>query len=122
MEVAFSAISAGRLFYAQRSQHGSFKKMTSPKHTRPPPPRRKMQRVADSGESPAQQHTTTEPIRFLGKAEVAALCNVTFVTIWKWMQRGVFPKGKEVGGKTCWRSDEIAEWQNKRPDAHVKKA
>jgi predicted DNA-binding transcriptional regulator AlpA len=36
------------------------------------------------------------------------------------MQQGVFPKGREVGGKTCWRSDEIADWQNNRPFAQVK--
>jgi predicted DNA-binding transcriptional regulator AlpA len=86
----------------------------------PPPPRAKMQRVSDDsgdGEPPA---LPTEPIRFLGKAEVTALCNVTAVTIWKWMQQDTFPKGREVGGKTCWRSDEIADWQNKRPIARVK--
>jgi predicted DNA-binding transcriptional regulator AlpA len=82
---------------------------------RPPSPRAKMQRVSDD-EPPVQ----IQPIRFLGKADVTALCNVSYPTIWKWMQQGTFPKGREVGGKTCWRSDEIADWQNKRPVAHVK--
>ena len=77
-----------------------------------------MQRV--SGDEPPPARSTAEPIRFMGKAEVAALCNVSSVTLWKWVRQGVFPKGKEVGGKTCWRSDEITEWQNNRPDAHVK--
>jgi len=97
--------------------------MTRPKR-RPPLPRAKMQPVADSSELAelAAKYHTTQPIRFLSKAEVSELCNVTAVTIWKWIQQGVFPKGKEVGGKTCWRSDEIAKWQNERPDARVKSA
>lgn len=88
---------------------------------RPPLPRAKMARVADSGELPAQ-HTTTESVKFLSKAEVAELIGVTPVTLWKWTVAGVFPRGKQVGGKTCWRSDEIARWQNSRPDARVKSA
>lgn len=87
---------------------------------RPPPPRATMRKIREDsgdGEPPAR---TAQPIRFLGKAEVVALCNVSFPTIWKWMKHDVFPKGREVGGKTCWRSDEIADWQNNRPVARVK--
>jgi predicted DNA-binding transcriptional regulator AlpA len=88
----------------------------------PPPPRAEMQKISydgGDGEPPAPRHST-EPIRFLSKADVVTLCRVSFPTIWKWMQQGVFPKGREVGGKTCWRSDEIADWQNNRPFAQVK--
>jgi predicted DNA-binding transcriptional regulator AlpA len=91
----------------------------------PPPPRAKMQKIGNSsddggdGEPPAPRYGS-EPVRFLSKADVMALCHVSFPTIWKWMQQGVFPKGREVGGKTCWRSDEIAHWQNNRPFAQVK--
>jgi predicted DNA-binding transcriptional regulator AlpA len=95
-------------------------------HPRPPPPRAKMRKVSNDsdddsgdGEPPAQRYGR-EPIRFLSKTDVTTLCNVSYPTIWKWMQQGVFPKGKEIGGKTCWRSDEIAHWQNTRPDARVK--
>jgi predicted DNA-binding transcriptional regulator AlpA len=92
--------------------------MKSPKSKRrPPAPRAKMQKVAD-GEPPAQP--TTEPVKFLTKAEVAALFNVTVVTIWKWTTQGVFPKGKQIGAKTMWRADVVAKWQNERPDARVK--
>jgi predicted DNA-binding transcriptional regulator AlpA len=96
--------------------------MKSPKiKRRPPLPRPKMQRVSNDSddESPAQ-HSTTTPIRFMSKAEVAAAIGVSPVMIWKWCVAGAFPFGKEVGGKTCWRSDEIARWQNQRPDARVK--
>jgi predicted DNA-binding transcriptional regulator AlpA len=88
----------------------------------PPPPRAKMQKIDNSsdGGDGEPQRPSTEPIRFLSKADVVALCHVSFPTIWKWMRQGTFPKGREVGGKTCWRSDEIAHWQNNRPIAQVK--
>jgi predicted DNA-binding transcriptional regulator AlpA len=90
----------------------------------PPPPRAKMQKIGnssdDGGDGEPAPRYGNEPIRFLSKADVVTLCHVSFPTIWKWMQQGVFPKGREVGGKTCWRSDEIADWQNNRPFAQVK--
>jgi predicted DNA-binding transcriptional regulator AlpA len=88
---------------------------------RPPAPRRPMQPVADSSDPPAQHHTT-EPVKFLSKAEVAELIGFTTVTVWKWICAGNFPRGLEVGGKTMWRADEIARWQNERPTARVKNA
>jgi predicted DNA-binding transcriptional regulator AlpA len=96
--------------------------MKSPKiKRRPPLPRPKIERVSNDSddESPAQ-HSTTTPIRFMSKAEVAAAIGVSPVRIWKWCVAGAFPLGREVGGKTCWRSDEIAWWQNQRLDARVK--
>jgi predicted DNA-binding transcriptional regulator AlpA len=75
--------------------------MKSPKiKRRPPLPRPKMQRVSNDSddESPAQ-HSTTTPIRFMSKAEVAAAIGVSPVMIWKWCVAGAFPFGKEVGAK-----------------------
>jgi predicted DNA-binding transcriptional regulator AlpA len=50
------------------------------------------------------------PMRLLDKAEVCAIAGATFPTIWAWMRQGRFPRGRIVGGKTMWRSDEVEQW------------
>jgi predicted DNA-binding transcriptional regulator AlpA len=49
-------------------------------------------------------------IRLLDKAEVLAIVNVSFPTIWTWMRAGTFPRSRVCGGKSMWRSDEIDAW------------
>jgi predicted DNA-binding transcriptional regulator AlpA len=51
-------------------------------------------------------------VRLLDKAEVCAIANVTFPTIWVWMRASPpkFPRALVVGGKSMWRSDEIDAW------------
>jgi predicted DNA-binding transcriptional regulator AlpA len=95
-------------------------KDTIKRRVRPPPRRDAMQRVSEI-DDPAQ-YSTTEPVRFLSKAEVAELVGVSAVTIWKWTVSGVFPVGREVGGRTCWRQDVVTRWLNSRPLARVKNA
>jgi predicted DNA-binding transcriptional regulator AlpA len=54
-------------------------------------------------------------LRLLDKAEVCSIANVTFPTIWAWMRRGQFPRSRIVGGKSMWRSDEVAAWMSALP-------
>jgi predicted DNA-binding transcriptional regulator AlpA len=54
-------------------------------------------------------------LRLLDKAEVCAIANVSFPTIWAWMRRGQFPRSRIVGGKSMWRSDEVAAWMSALP-------
>lgn len=54
-------------------------------------------------------------LRLLDKAEVCSIANVTFPTIWAWMRRGQFPRSRIVGGKSMWRSDEVAAWMAALP-------
>lgn len=54
-------------------------------------------------------------VRLLDKNEVCALVAVTFPTVWSWMRRGQFPRSRVCGGKSMWRSDEIAEWMSALP-------
>lgn len=49
-------------------------------------------------------------IRLLDKAEVCAIANVTFPTIWAWMRAGSFPRSRICGGKSMWLSSEIDDW------------
>jgi predicted DNA-binding transcriptional regulator AlpA len=52
----------------------------------------------------------TQPVRLLDKHEILAITGLTFPTIWKMMRAGTFPRSRVVGGKSMWKSDEIAEW------------
>jgi predicted DNA-binding transcriptional regulator AlpA len=46
----------------------------------------------------------------LTKPEILAIAGVTYPTIWAWMRAGVFPRSRIAGGRSVWRSDEIAKW------------
>jgi predicted DNA-binding transcriptional regulator AlpA len=59
-------------------------------------------------------------VRLLGKAEVCAIANVTFPTIWAWMRAGTFPRSRAVGGKSMWRPDEIDAWLGNLPKRVLK--
>ena len=60
------------------------------------------------------------PVRLLDKADVCAIANVTFPTIWAWMRAGKFPRGRVVGGKTMWVSSEIDAWMTALPPRLLK--
>jgi predicted DNA-binding transcriptional regulator AlpA len=53
--------------------------------------------------------------RLLDKPEIIAIAGVTFPTIWAWMRAGKFPRARVVGGKSMWRSDEVAAWMAALP-------
>ena len=48
--------------------------------------------------------------RLLDKAEVLAIANVSFPTVWQWMRDGKFPRARVVGGKSMWLSTDIENW------------
>jgi predicted DNA-binding transcriptional regulator AlpA len=54
-------------------------------------------------------------VRLLDKAEILAITNVSFVTIWTWMRAGTFPRSRMVGGKSMWLSTEIEAWLGALP-------
>ncbi len=53
--------------------------------------------------------------RLLSKREIREIVGASFPTIWKWMQRGLFPRGRVVAGKTKWLESEVATWLNALP-------
>jgi len=59
-------------------------------------------------------------VRLLDKAEVMAIANVTFPTIWIWMRRGVFPRARIAGGKSMWLSSEVQAWLEALPVCKLK--
>jgi predicted DNA-binding transcriptional regulator AlpA len=66
--------------------------------------------LARSGDPHDRQRGHASRLHLLDKAEVCAIANVTFPTIWLWMQRGKFPRSRVVGGKSMWLSTEVDAW------------
>jgi len=48
--------------------------------------------------------------RLLFKREVLERVGLTYPTIWAWMQKGKFPRSREVGGKIAWLEGDIDAW------------
>jgi predicted DNA-binding transcriptional regulator AlpA len=61
-------------------------------------------------DQPDRQRAHAPRVYLLNKAEVCAIANVTFPTLWAWMRAGSFPRARVVGGKSMWRSDDIDAW------------
>jgi predicted DNA-binding transcriptional regulator AlpA len=53
--------------------------------------------------------------RLISKPEVLDRVGVTFPTLWLWMRNGIFPRSRDLGGKTCWLASEIDAWILSRP-------
>lgn len=49
-------------------------------------------------------------VRLLTKAEVMAVANASFPSIWQWMRDGKFPRSRIVNGRSMWLSTEIEQW------------
>jgi prophage regulatory protein len=58
--------------------------------------------------------------RLLYKPEVLDITGLTYVTLWKWMQRGDFPRSRDLGGKSAWLKSEIDAWIADRPVRRLK--
>lgn len=64
--------------------------------------------------------TIPSPTRLLSKREVIARVGLSYPTIWDWMRHGKFPRSRELGGKVCWRENEIEQWITDRPVRRLK--
>src|SRR6266550_750185 len=60
-------------------------------------------------------HQSQGPPRLLDKAQVCAIANVSFPTVWAWMRAGQFPRSRVVGGKSMWLSTAIEAWLDALP-------
>jgi prophage regulatory protein len=45
---------------------------------------------------------------------------LAYVTLWKWMQQGKFPRSREVGGKIAWLESDIDVWIEDLPVKRLK--
>lgn len=55
------------------------------------------------------------PLRLIDKAEVLRRVAVTYPTVWRWMNEGVFPHSRNIGGKSAWLEHEVEAWIAARP-------
>jgi prophage regulatory protein len=58
--------------------------------------------------------------KLVGRREVLERVPLTYVTIWKMMQAGTFPRSREIGGKVAWLESEIDAWIASRPIVKLK--
>lgn len=57
-----------------------------------------------------------EPVSpLIYKHELLDLTGTSYVSIWKWMRAGTFPRGLIIGGRTAWHRAEIDAWLASRP-------
>jgi predicted DNA-binding transcriptional regulator AlpA len=75
---------------------------------------RKAQLAADAFTEELEQHEQEVP-RLLSKAQVLQRVPFTYPTLWSWMRKGLFPRARQVGGKTCWLESEINGWITAQP-------
>jgi prophage regulatory protein len=53
--------------------------------------------------------------RFLRRKEVLEITGVSYVTLWRWMDKGTFPKSFQLGENSIgWKDDEVNEWIENR--------
>jgi predicted DNA-binding transcriptional regulator AlpA len=64
--------------------------------------------------------TNTEPDRFMSRKEVMETVTLSYPMIWRKMRDGNFPRGREVGGRTCWLASEVFAWMRSRPVKRLK--
>jgi predicted DNA-binding transcriptional regulator AlpA len=55
------------------------------------------------------------PPRLLDKAQVCAIANASYPTLWSWMRDGRFPRSRVVGGRSMWLSTEVEQWMQRLP-------
>jgi prophage regulatory protein len=61
-----------------------------------------------------------KPDRLIDRAELLRIIPVSYVTIWKWMREGNFPRSLNCGGKIVWLESEIERWIKSRPAQPLK--
>jgi predicted DNA-binding transcriptional regulator AlpA len=79
----------------------------------PPPP------VSSAAPQPevrvVLEQARAPPVRLLSRKEVLERVGLTYPTLWAWMQKGDFPRARDLGGKIAWIESEIEKWINELP-------
>ena len=61
------------------------------------------------------QPARDESKKLIDRKTVLAKVPVSYPKIWAMMRDGVFPRGREVGGRTFWIEAEVDAWIDGRP-------
>jgi prophage regulatory protein len=64
---------------------------------------------------------SSRPRRLMHRSEVLDIVGATYVTVWKWMRAGKFPRSVVTcGGQVAWYSNEIEAWLASLPRQRLK--
>jgi len=54
--------------------------------------------------------TNTDPEQRIGGGDVARLCGVEPMTLWRWRKQRGFPTPARIGNRNFWRRADVLEW------------
>ena len=57
--------------------------------------------------SPARRHDATALSLWIAADEVAALLGIHRSTVWRWLEQGLVPRPRRIGGRTLWSRADI---------------
>ena len=75
----------------------------------------KKKKSAPAKQVTAARAVTKLPASLLSRHEIVALSGFTYPWLWQMMRRGLFPRGRVVGGKTMWLASEVQDWLDTLP-------
>ena len=65
----------------------------------------------------SNQEHADEPVRYLRLPQVLARVGVSWVTLYRWEKKGIFPKRRLLGQRVIgWREADIDQWCASRPE------
>ena len=59
-------------------------------------------------------------MNWLTRDEVCEKTRVCYVTIWRMIKAGDFPRGREVKGRILWKESDVDAWLEAQPRQRVK--
>jgi predicted DNA-binding transcriptional regulator AlpA len=64
--------------------------------------------------------TQKNSVRLIDRKTLLNKVPVSYPIIWKMMRDGIFPRGREIGGRTFWIESEVDDFINGRPARQLK--
>jgi predicted DNA-binding transcriptional regulator AlpA len=64
--------------------------------------------------------TQENPVRLIDRKTVLNKVPMSYPRIWAMMRDGLFPRGREIGGRTFWIESEVDDFINNRPVRRLK--
>jgi excisionase family DNA binding protein len=57
--------------------------------------------------SPPRRHDATDLSLWIAADEVAALLGIHRSTVWRWLEQGLVPRPRRIGGRTLWSRADV---------------
>ena len=59
-------------------------------------------------------------MKWLNRTEVCAKTRLAYVSIWRRLKAGTFPRGYQVGPRILWKESEVDAWLEAQPRQRLK--